>query len=228
MAELARRGDAPGGRRTPELAEQIAARRWRDEPYAGQRAAGVLDPRTLSIALDRLLPGERTVVVDSGAFMGWPAMYLARPRRGRLRLPQGFQCVGLALGNAIGAAIARPDRLTVAALGDGGALMSLRELETLGRLGLRMLIVIYDDAAYGAEVHHFGPMGEAGRPRAVPRHRLRRARARGRRATGSPCARSTTSAPLRDGSPPPTGRFCSTPRSTRRSAANGSPRRSRH
>ena len=28
--------------------------------------------------------------------------------------PQAFQCVGLGLGTAIGAAIARPDRLTVA------------------------------------------------------------------------------------------------------------------
>ena len=75
--------------------------------------------------------------------------------------PQAFQCVGLGLGNAIGAALARPDRLTVAALGDGGALMALPELETLGRLGLRVLVVVYDDAAYGAEVHHFRPQGTA-------------------------------------------------------------------
>src|ERR687887_363533 len=37
--------------------------------------------------------------------------------------------------------------------------MSLAELETGPRLGLRMLIVVYNDAAYGAEVHHFGPQG---------------------------------------------------------------------
>ena len=49
----------------------------------------------------------------------------------------------------------------MAALGDGGALMALPELETLGRLGLPCSSLIYDDAAYGAEVHHFGPMGQA-------------------------------------------------------------------
>ncbi|GAA2772188.1 thiamine pyrophosphate-dependent enzyme [Nonomuraea dietziae] len=27
------------------------------------------------------------------------------------------------------------------------------------RLGLPMVIVVYDDEAYGAEVHHFGPSG---------------------------------------------------------------------
>ena len=59
----------------------------------------------------------------------------------------------------MGAAIARPDRLTVACLGDGGALMALPELETLARLRLPMLVVIYNDAAYGAEVHHFRPQG---------------------------------------------------------------------
>src|SRR5262249_25033634 len=57
------------------------------------------------------------------------------------------------------AAIARPDRLTVAALGDGGFLMSVAELTTAVRLGLPVVVVVYDDAAYGAEVHHFGPEG---------------------------------------------------------------------
>jgi thiamine pyrophosphate-dependent acetolactate synthase large subunit-like protein len=161
LAALAGRAPAGAGRRSPALAAHIAARRWRDEPYDESRAPGVLDPRTLSIALDELLATERTVVVDSGAFIGWPSMYLRVPDAAGFVFPQAFQCVGLALGNAIGAAIARPDRLTVAAVGDGGALMSLPELETLGRLGLPLLVVIYDDAAYGAEVHHFAPMGEA-------------------------------------------------------------------
>jgi thiamine pyrophosphate-dependent acetolactate synthase large subunit-like protein len=75
--------------------------------------------------------------------------------------PQSFQCVGLGLATAIGAAVARPDRLTVATLGDGGALMALPELETLARLGLPLLVVVYDDAAYGAEVHHFRRRGAA-------------------------------------------------------------------
>ena len=47
----------------------------------------------------------------------------------------------------------------MAAIGDGGAFMALAELETAARLKLTLLVVIYDDAAYGAEVHHFGPMG---------------------------------------------------------------------
>jgi thiamine pyrophosphate-dependent acetolactate synthase large subunit-like protein len=91
--------------------------------------------------------------------MGYPAMYLRVPDAQAFVFAQAFQSVGLGLASSIGAALARPDRLTVAALGDGGALMSLPELETVARLGLRMVIVIYNDSAYGAEVHHFGPHG---------------------------------------------------------------------
>ena len=153
------RGDALGGgaRRSMTLAAEIAAGTWRDEPYEASR--DWLDPRALSIALDEMLPQERIVVVDSGAFMGYPSRYLRVPDAQGFVFPQAFQCVGLGLGNAIGAAVARPDRLTVAALGDGGLLMALPDLETLGRLQLNVLVVIYDDAAYGAEVHHFRPTG---------------------------------------------------------------------
>jgi thiamine pyrophosphate-dependent acetolactate synthase large subunit-like protein len=86
-------------------------------------------------------------------------MYLSVPDADGFTFTQAYQSVGLGLSSAIGSAIARPDRITVAALGDGGALMGISELETAVRLGLPMVIVVYDDAAYGAEVHHFGPSG---------------------------------------------------------------------
>jgi thiamine pyrophosphate-dependent acetolactate synthase large subunit-like protein len=86
-------------------------------------------------------------------------MFLSVPDARAWVFPNGFQSVGLGLGNAIGAAIARPDRPTVAAIGDGGAFMALAEIETAARLGLKLLVLIYDDRAYGAEVHHFAPMG---------------------------------------------------------------------
>jgi thiamine pyrophosphate-dependent acetolactate synthase large subunit-like protein len=156
VAELAARG-ATSDRRTDALREEIAGGHWRDEPFEPSR--NWLDPRTLSIALDEMLPRERTVVVDSGAFMGYPSMYLDVPDAQGFVFPQAFQCVGLALGDALGAAVARPDRLTVAAVGDGGMLMALPDLETIGRIKPDMLVVVYNDAAYGAEVHHFRPMG---------------------------------------------------------------------
>ncbi|WP_327085330.1 thiamine pyrophosphate-binding protein [Nonomuraea sp. NBC_01738] len=150
------------GYRTQEIAEAVAGQvRWRDVPYDDEGDGERIDPRTLSILLDDLLPAERVIGVDSGNFLGYPTMFLQVPDEQGLCFTQAFQCVGLGLATAIGAALARPDRLPVAALGDGGALMGLSELETVVRLGLPMAIVIYNDSLYGAEVHHFGPSGES-------------------------------------------------------------------
>lgn len=153
-------GDAEDRWRKPELAERIRKRTWRSEPYEDAGTDDRIDPRTLSIGLDELLPLDRAVAVDSGHFMGYPPMYMRIQNPNAFLFAQGFQSIGLGLASAIGTAIARPDRITVAALGDGGALMALPEFETAGRLGLGMLIVVYNDAAYSAEVHHFRPMGE--------------------------------------------------------------------
>ncbi len=156
-AELAGRGRER--RSDPEIA--AAARRcaWRLQPFDEAPGAGRIDPRAFSVALEEALPAERTMVVDSGHFLGWPAMYLEPPDARSWVFVNAFQAVGLGLGAAIGAAVARPDRITVLAVGDGGLQMSLPELETAARLGLPLLIVVYDDAAYGAEVHPFGAAG---------------------------------------------------------------------
>jgi thiamine pyrophosphate-dependent acetolactate synthase large subunit-like protein len=171
LAELG--GETDRGYRSPELAARIAREgRWRDVPYVdegvatgGGSAGGDgqgeqrIDPRTLTIALDDLLPPERMVSVDSGNFMGYPSMFLSVPDADAFCFTQAYQSIGLGLASAVGAAIAQPGRLPVAALGDGGALMGISELETVVRLGLPMVIIVYDDEAYGAEVHHFGPDG---------------------------------------------------------------------
>jgi thiamine pyrophosphate-dependent acetolactate synthase large subunit-like protein len=150
------------GWRSPDLRRRIAAEgRWPLVSYVDDGGNGRIDPRTLSIALDRLLPPDRTVVVDSGNFMGYPSMYLDVPDQYGFCFTQAFQSVGLGLASALGAAVARPDRLTVAALGDGGFLMGVAEFATAVRLGLPLLVVAYNDAAYGAEVHHFGPGGHS-------------------------------------------------------------------
>jgi thiamine pyrophosphate-dependent acetolactate synthase large subunit-like protein len=157
--ELERRGPTTTGFRTPELAEQIARRRWRHEPYEDAGTDEWIDPRTLTIALNDLLPPARNVAVDSGHLTGYPSMYLDVQDPHAWVFANGFQAVGMGLGNAIGASIARPDVPTVAALGDGGTFLALPELETAARLKLTLLVLIYDDSAYGAEVHHFEPMG---------------------------------------------------------------------
>ncbi|WQB75618.1 thiamine pyrophosphate-binding protein [Prescottella equi] len=159
-AAVAAVGPARAGYRSDELRERIAAQgRWNDVAFDDLSTETAIDPRLLSRELDAILPRERTVSVDSGNFMGYPSAYLRVPDEFGFNFTQAFQSIGLGLATAIGTALAQPDRIPVAALGDGGFLMGISELETVVRLGLPMVLVVYNDSAYGAEVHHFDAPG---------------------------------------------------------------------
>ncbi|GAB2828231.1 thiamine pyrophosphate-binding protein [Actinocorallia aurea] len=145
------------GYRSPELRRRIEeGLRWTQVPYTDVSTGDRIDPRTLSALLNDLLPAERVVSVDSGNFLGYASMFLDVPDEYGFCFTQAFQSVGLGLATGIGAALAQPGRLPVAACGDGGFLMGISELETAVRLELPLVVLVYNDAQYGAEVHHFG------------------------------------------------------------------------
>ena len=155
--ELERRGVHQTGYRTPDTADRVAKwRYWSDVPYEPRIADDRVDPQAFSNALDRLLPLEgRIVVPDGGNFNCYPGAHLRVPDQLGYVVPLSFQSIGLALSSAIGAAVALPGRLPVVGVGDGGFMMTHVELDTAVRLGLGMIVAIYDDNAYGAEVHVF-------------------------------------------------------------------------
>ncbi|VVJ20413.1 TPP-requiring enzyme co-localized with fatty acid metabolic genes [Amycolatopsis camponoti] len=156
---LRARGTGASGWRT-ELGE-LGKIGWVDAPFDDRSTADRIDPRALSAELARLLPPERTLVTDGGHFAGWPIMYLPAPDpAGLVFTGVGFQVIGLGFAGAVGAVTGRPDRTTVVALGDGGALMGLPDLETLVRTAESALVVVYDDAAYGWEVHVYGDVAD--------------------------------------------------------------------
>jgi thiamine pyrophosphate-dependent acetolactate synthase large subunit-like protein len=128
-------------------------------PQTDESNARFIDPRTLSKAVDAILPADRVVASDSGHFCGWVPRYLRVPNARASCLSHSFQSVGLGLASAIGLAVANPGKLAVLGTGDGGFLMSISDLETVIRLGLRMCILVYNDASYAAEVHYFGRQG---------------------------------------------------------------------
>ena len=123
------------------------------------RAQRFIDPRTLSKAVDAILPADRVVASDSGHFCGWVPRYLRVPNARASCLSHSFQSVGLGLPSVIGLALANPEKLAVLGTGDGGFLMSIADLETAIRLGLRLCILVYNDASYAAEVHYFRRQG---------------------------------------------------------------------
>jgi thiamine pyrophosphate-dependent acetolactate synthase large subunit-like protein len=165
LTELARNTKARNGYRTPKVSDELSARRWwNDTETPDLSTSATIDPRPFTKALDDMLPTERVVAIDSGNFMGYPSTYLRVPDHMGFCFTQAFQSIGLGLSSGIGAALAQPDRLAVVGTGDGGFMMGISELETAVRLGRPMLVAVYNDAAYGAEVHHFQHLPHDGAP----------------------------------------------------------------
>jgi thiamine pyrophosphate-dependent acetolactate synthase large subunit-like protein len=160
LAELNRRGAKPRpGRRNETMRERIRVGDNHHCPHPDESGDDFIDPRTLSKAVDAILPLDRVVASDSGHFCGWVPRYLRVPNARASCLSHSFQSVGLGLPSAIGLAIANPGKLTVLGTGDGGFLMSMADLETAIRLKLRLCILVYNDSSYAAEVHYFRRQG---------------------------------------------------------------------
>jgi thiamine pyrophosphate-dependent acetolactate synthase large subunit-like protein len=160
LAELDRRGSAARpGRRSAAMRERIRAGDNHHYPHPDESSGDFIDPRTLSKAVDAILPTDRVVASDSGHFCGWVPRYLRVPNARASCLSHSFQSVGLGLPSVIGLAVANPGKLAVLGTGDGGLLMSISDLETAMRLKLRLCILVYNDASYAAEVHYFRRQG---------------------------------------------------------------------
>lgn len=166
VAELDRRAIRRQGFRTADVAARLAAY-CPDQAYVDRGVDGALDPRTVMLAIDRILPDDRTVVIDPGHHLSWAAAYLRVPEPEAFAFPGDFGAIGSAPAIAYGAALARPDRITVLAVGDGGMMMSLADLETAVRYRAHLVIIVTNDSAFGSEVQF---LRAEGRPDTLARY----------------------------------------------------------
>ncbi|MFS2280313.1 thiamine pyrophosphate-binding protein [Microbacterium sp. OR21] len=131
---------------------------------------GRLDPRSAARRIAELLPEDRVVVSDGGHFIGWANMYwpVAAPDR-MMMVGTAFQSIGQGWPSVVGATRARPEQTIVLTSGDGGGLMAIADLESAVRAAAgRGVAVIWNDAAYGAEVNLYGLKGLAEGPMLIP------------------------------------------------------------
>ena len=100
---------------------------------------------------------------------------------GELLISNGLATMGFALPAAIAAQLVHPGRRVICFTGDGGLMMVASELETVARLRLPIVIVVFNDAALSlievkqAEGRAFhalrgarSPASGRHRPRALP------------------------------------------------------------
>lgn len=130
------------------------------DPGTGQAQDGRLDPRSAMRRLNDILPANRQVVSDGGHFIGWSSYYLDLPAPDSLTMVgTQYQSIGLGLPSAPGAALARPDATIVVATGDGGGSMGLPDLHALVHTATSAVVLVFNDACYGAEIHQYGSQG---------------------------------------------------------------------
>lgn len=122
---------------------------------------GRLDPRAAAARLGELLPSDRVVVSDGGHFIAWANMFWEPSAPDRMAMVgTAFQSIGLGWHSVAGAARANQDSTIVLTTGDGGGAMALSDLDTAIRSAAgRGIAVVFNDAAYGAEVNLYGLKG---------------------------------------------------------------------
>ena len=150
LEKLRERGGGTASIRSPEI-----ARRIREEPADGEQFAvepGMLDPRRVIDELDRVIPKDYDCVSGAGH-----QAYFHSTMRGRkpenYHAIREFGAIGNGISLAIGVAAARRNGKVVLFEGDGSLLMHIQELEMVQRHRLKLLICVFNDGAYGSELH---------------------------------------------------------------------------
>ncbi|WCR10806.1 thiamine pyrophosphate-binding protein [Paracoccus stylophorae] len=105
----------------------------------------------MGVALAQLrddLPDDAVITLDAGNHTGWAQRFLRFGRPGRII---GSTCgaMGYSVPAAVAASIARPERLTVSFVGDGGFMMSGNELATAAQHGGRPIVLLFNNGMYG-------------------------------------------------------------------------------
>ena len=144
----------PSGGTDADLADAL---RLEAADYSELIPFGATPPGTIDYVptlrrIEKALPADRLLVSDVGrfAFAAWRNLSVPHPRH--FVYSSNFASIGLGLGEAIGAARAEPDKLTVLLTGDGGFLMGgLTEMSTVVREQMNLVVLVFNDGSYGAE-----------------------------------------------------------------------------
>lgn len=136
-------------------------RDWESAHRAWQASTGVptapagsgVHPAAVIRAMAETLPGDAIVANDAGNFSAFLHRYW-RYDRPHTQLAPTSGAMGYGVPAAVGAKLARPDRVVVAVVGDGGLLMTGHELETAVRCHAPITVVVFQNGLYGTIAMH--------------------------------------------------------------------------
>ena len=111
------------------------------------RPKGKLTAEKTCKALGHFLP-ENAIIIDESITSGLllPLMTQGCPRHDYITLTGGG--IGQGLPNAVGAAIACPERPVIALIGDGTSMYTIQSLWSMAHEGLDVTVIIFNNASY--------------------------------------------------------------------------------
>jgi thiamine pyrophosphate-dependent acetolactate synthase large subunit-like protein len=140
----------PTGFASPQLAERLASRD--EHAYKDISTDETVDIRTAMLKVEEAFPDDRTLVHDGGRFIFQAFKLLHAPDPRAYVHTVNYGSIGLGMGNAIGASFGAPARPVLLVTGDGGFMLGgLAEFSSAVRHGVDLVVVVFNDAAYGAE-----------------------------------------------------------------------------
>ncbi len=117
--------------------------------YADDEAQGSIRPQKALWDVRKVMGPNDVLLSDVGAHKMWIARYYQCHEPNTCLIPNGFCSMGFALPGVIAADLVCPDRRTLAICGDAGFLMNVQEMETARRLDSNIVVMVWEDNAYG-------------------------------------------------------------------------------
>lgn len=122
---------------------QESMKDWRElMKKRGERQDMPMKPQVVAWELGKILPENAIVSCDSGSITTWYARQIPAKRGQMYSLSGNLATMACGLPYAIGAAVAYPDRTSVAFVGDGGFSMLMAEISTAVKYNLNVKVVV--------------------------------------------------------------------------------------
>ncbi len=140
----------PTGFASPQLADRLAGRD--EHAYKDNSTDRTVDIRTAMLKVEAAFPDDRTLVHDGGRFIFQAFKLLHAPDPRAYVHTVNYGSIGLGMGNAVGASFGAPGRPVLLVTGDGGFMLGgLAEFSSAVRHQVDLVVVVFNDGAYGAE-----------------------------------------------------------------------------
>lgn len=116
--------------------------------YAGDDSFP-MKPQRILLDTRQVMGAEDILISDVGAHKMWIARLYHAERPNTCIISNGFAAMGIGVPGAIAAKLAAPEQRVLTITGDAGFMMNSQEIETALRYQIPVVIMIWNDNAYG-------------------------------------------------------------------------------